>query len=343
MSEKEEIDMLANAWVLNTNGDALVAVRDFLHQIWDRAGLDGMLLPIYQTGTLQATPDLIEQPLGLSAADPFVPVMPMNTSRLVAHVLRKRPEARYAAVLRSCEARALYYVASSSGLSLENWLIISVDCLASFSVEDYEWRVQRAGSAEELSREVLRFARQGGIAPYRFRNACQMCASPIAQDADISLGLLGLPVREKVLVFTRNAKLAEWLHIEEIAGTTAPDDLVELRQRWASRLSKRNVGTLDRMLDSLPTNLPWTPREFIDHIASCEPCRDCLEVCPIYTGELENHPEGMAAGDDHALIWLAACVKCGMCEQACPCTMPLTAIHAHISRELMVLSEEQCL
>lgn len=330
--------MLADAWVLNTNGDPLAAVRGFLHEVWDKAGLDGMLLPIYQNGMLPAMPGLIEQPLQLEAADPFVPVMPMNTSKLVAHVLRKRPQARYAAVLRSCEARALYYVAGNSGLSLENWLIISIDCLASFSVEDYEWRVQRAGSAEELSREILRFARQGGIAPYRFRNACQMCTSPVAEEADLNLGLLGLPVREKVLVFARDAQLVDRLHLREIAAGKASDDLVTLRQRWASRLSKRNVGTLDRMLDSLPTDLPWSPREFVEHIANCQPCRDCLDVCPIYAGELEKQSDGV----DDTFVWLASCVKCGMCEQACPCTMPLTAIHAYISRELEALSEARC-
>jgi Fe-S oxidoreductase len=32
--------------------------------------------------------------------------------------------------------------------------------------------------------------------------------------------------------------------------------------------------------------------------------------------------------------WLAACVVCGMCEQACPKHLPLAAIHSHIRKEL---------
>jgi len=32
--------------------------------------------------------------------------------------------------------------------------------------------------------------------------------------------------------------------------------------------------------------------------------------------------------------WLVSCVSCGMCEQACPNHLPLTAIISRISREL---------
>ena len=68
-------------WVLKTHSDPLAAVRQFLWLVWERAGLDGMILPVYQPGDLQAAPGLIEQPDLLAVADPFIPLVPVNTSR----------------------------------------------------------------------------------------------------------------------------------------------------------------------------------------------------------------------------------------------------------------------
>jgi len=319
-------------WLLDTGGDPLVATRKFLGRVWENAGLDGMCLPVYTLGGLGVSPAFIDEPGLLESADPFVPLVPLNSARLVAERLRQEApgQARLGAVLRSCEAHALSHVASREGLNLDSWLVISVDCLASFPMDVDEWRLEKAGSAEQLTREALRFARQGGIAPYRYRHACQMCPSPFAPEADLTIGLLGLPVREYLLVSVKDQALADRLRLQDLTRGQAPETLVDQRQRLVDRLDEQHTATRQAMLDALAANLPVEPAELLAYLENCAPCQACVEACPVYAGELEG-----AAGTDGvegALAWLSACVKCGMCEQACPRHMPLAAIHTRLSQ-----------
>jgi formate dehydrogenase (coenzyme F420) beta subunit len=267
-----------------------------------------------------------------------VPLVPLNSARLVAERLRKEPfgQTRLGAVLRSCEARALFHVVSREGLNLDGWLIISVDCLASFPLDEEEWRLEKAGTVEHLTREALRFARQGGIAPYRFRQACQMCPSPLAPEADLTIGLLGLPVREYLLVGARDEALAERLRLYELTRGLAPETLVAQRKRLADRLEEQHAATRQAMLAALAADLPDDPNELLAYLENCAPCQACLEVCPVYTGELEKTAGGNEV--ERVLAWLSACVKCGMCEQACPKHMPLAAIHTRLSQRVNQIS-----
>jgi formate dehydrogenase subunit beta len=244
----------------------------------------------------------------------------------------KSAQARYGALLRSCEARALLYVAGRDGLDLSDWLIISVDCLSSFSPEDYQWRVEKAGGAEQLTRAALRFARQGGIAPYRYRAACQMCESPFAPQADLSLEVLGLPAREFILVSTRDRALSDRLALQDYTDGVAPDFLITQRQRLADQIKERHAATRQEALEHIPSGVPVEADVFLHHLSDCAPCQSCLEVCPVYDGELVAYGDGFPA---QAMVWLSSCVKCGMCEQACPRHLPLTAVHSCLCGELV--------
>jgi len=326
--------MQSNSWMLHTRGDPLGVTRRLLRQVWINAAMQGMIMPVYQTETLQAAPQLVDQPQELASADPFVPFVPMNTARLVSQLIAQEPRSHYGAVLRSCEARALSCVAERDQLVLDNWLVISVDCLASFPVEEYEWRVDRAGRVDRLTREVLRFARQGGIAPYRYRRACQMCVSPLAQDADLSIGLLGLPIKDLILVTARDEAIAERLCLAEITDGPAPLSMLEQRQRLADRLCELHQEVRASMLAALAEELPQAPQELLAHLGKCAPCQLCLEVCPVYAGELSAGANGFGVLAEETRTWLASCVYCGMCEQACPRELPLTAIHTRISLDM---------
>jgi formate dehydrogenase subunit beta len=156
--------MMGTKWILETNGDPLATIQRFLRALWGQVGLVGMLLPLYQIGETGLKPHLVEKPAQLTAADPCLPFVTTNSAKLVDQLTRERPDARLAAVLRSCEARALAEKVQQGLTRVDRWLLIGVDCLASFPVNDFEWRLQKAGTTEQLTREVLKFARQGGIA-----------------------------------------------------------------------------------------------------------------------------------------------------------------------------------
>jgi len=149
--------------------------------LWQETGLEGMLLPRYQAETGGLVPYLAQESDDLATAYPFAPLVKVNAARQVARLAREQPTARFAAILRPCETRALSAIEKRSPSGVEYWLIVGTDCLASFPAEDFAWRLEKAGGVDGLTREALKFARQGGIAPYRYRLACQMCADPMCR------------------------------------------------------------------------------------------------------------------------------------------------------------------
>ena len=101
----------------------------------------------------------------------------------------------------------------------------------------------------------------------------------------------------------------------------------------------RNRRTAERFIRALSADLPSDVEELIAYFDNCEPCQLCLESCAIYDGELVALSERELGRAARVGRWLAACVGCGMCEQACPREMPLAALHdrlASLVRQVVV-------
>lgn len=323
-------------WILNTCGDPLAAVRDFLHGLWVQNNLDAMLIPVYHADN-KVEPCLMSDPGYLEKADPFAPLEIINAAQRVTQIARERPQAHLAAVLRPCEVRALYEMTQFDSFHLDNWLIMGVDCLATFSAEDYTWRVQKTGSAERLTQKALQFARQGGIAAYRFRSACQMCISQTSHEADLNICLLGLPVHKLILIETSNQHIAERLGLTLLTNGQAPALLIEQRRRVLERIAKRHDRVREYATANLANHLPTKVSQLTNLLMRCgqqdPPCQRCLEVCPLWT-ELNLQSNGGLSNKPKVEQWLASCVQCGLCEDVCPRHTPLVAVINRISQAL---------
>ena len=348
---------MGTQWVLQTNGNPLATVRKFLGEVWLRDNLEGMLIPAYDHNLLCTQPLLLEVPSQLENADPFLPLTLVEIAGYAVQLAKQRPDAHLGIILRSCENRTLEYflqsplIARRAGVPLSNWLIISVDCLSSYPVEDYTWRFNKSGSTEPMTHESLNFARRGGIAPYRYRPACQMCTLPAAQEADLVIGLLGLPVFEEILIITKDQATADRLDLSRITNNPASPALITRRSQMIETLNERRSNFWKRAVSELSNDMPGGSRtgslgykpqvaEFIEMLRNCAPCQACLEACPIYDSELLfrkglyfNPEMSCDEGSDQITIichWLAACISCGMCEDVCPKHKPLTAVIGRI-------------
>src|SRR4030043_1607058 len=201
-----------NVWSLDTHGDPLGKVRDFIARIWLETGLDGMLVTMNGEAEGHAPPRYITDIADIKEINPFKPLMEINAARLVPEILASHPGAKVGALLRPCELRALTEMTKHASFEIADLLTISVDCLGTLPADEYQWRLERIGknlpteeinisvTSDELAREAIKFARQGGIVPYRYRTACQVCASPAAKHANVNIHVLGLPVRQNMLV-----------------------------------------------------------------------------------------------------------------------------------------------
>ena len=321
---------------LKTNNDPLLSVRRFLQKIWATVGLESMIIPVYQRERMTVQSALIDNPDYLLDADPFAPLMQTNAGRMVAQLAKIHTHPHKAAVLRACEIRALDEYVRREGLNLENWLIIAVDCVACFPAQDFDWRVEKAGNVEMLTRQVLRNARQGGIAPYRFRSACQMCSGPEPSHVDMCIQLLGLPVKETLLVAVKNQVIADELDLRNATDGPAPAALINQRERMLEKIETRRRKVREWKIAQLPPDMPANIEQLTHFLMNCQPCTACMAACPVHADELVPAAKNGTLTHKMVTRWLQSCAECGMCEQACPKGIPLAAIMDRITPILNV-------
>lgn len=321
-------------WRIDTYGDPIGAVRKFTRSLWESNHLDGMVVPINDSDTPKNQPYLIDDPLLLQEVNPFKPVMNVNSARLIPQYLERKQDAKFGALLRPCEMRALTEMVKHDSFTLDRITTICVDCLGTLPIEDYQWRAQRKGTGDDLTQEALQFARQGGILAYRYRSACQMCSEPDARRADVNVNVLGLPVRQYILVQAANADISEALHLSELTDGPAEQRSVEQHERMIFKLSQRHRHTMERLFETLAEYLPANIDALIDQMKACGECVSCIEACPICS---MVHPVQDSHGEydrNQMMSWLISCVGCGMCEQACPKHLPLGATFGYIRERL---------
>lgn len=326
---------MGTTWVLHTDGHPVARVRRFLGDLWKNAHLERMLVPVRQADGACVAPMLLDSAADLAASNPLAPVMVRNCACDLVIATQEQPESYVGAVLHPCEVRALVELSKRHNLPLANILVIGIDCLATFDEEEFAERCHRAGGDEAVTRETLRFARQGGILLYRNRPSCQMCETPSPEAADVSLELFGLPVMERMLVRASGAGLAEQLHLAEICDGPAPHALVARRQRLMMELSDRRRRALQRLTESL-VGVPTTVDELLVRLRSCQPCQACLDACPICSAQAALQGRSpLEEGEVGLRRWLASCAGCGMCEEVCPEHLPLAAIMRRLQREVV--------
>lgn len=307
----------------------LSAVRGLLARVWEGAALDAMLVPAWDEARHGLEPALLESPAQLGRADPFAPVMRLNSARHAADVLRGNPGARHGLVLRPCELRSLSEIARRETLVLEGAFLIGPDCLATFPHEDFDWRSAHAEDAERLTLDALHFASQGGILPSRLRGSCQLCDRPYPEDADVHIEVLGLETAQSLVVNMRNEALAGRLGWN---GGDIPPELVERRERVLARLAswrQRSRAFAESHLEPGQATVP----ALVEHIRGCIACREhLLEACPLFGEAWKQSSEG----EDEAAVqaWLQGCGGCGMCDYACPVGYPLFSVVTHLGTRL---------
>ena len=316
-------------WLVRTNGDPLGAVRLLLRRVWEQLRLHGMLaMPdgAFATGTA----GLLTDPLRLAEVNPFTPLMVTNSAALIPDLLSSHAGERLAAVLRPCELRVLVEMAKHDGFALEELFTITVDCLATLSIEEYRWRARRHGSSGAVTDEALQYARLGGIVPYRYRAACQICPAQAAQGADLNIGVLGLPVRESILVTVQDETTARRVRLDSLGDAAPAESLLRERDHSLQRLTERRSRTRERISHGLAESLPSGPSAIAALLERCCDCGTCLTVCPIdVVDPVRPAGDGKYLTRDVARR-LISCSGCGVCEDACPSHLPLTAMFCHV-------------
>jgi formate dehydrogenase subunit beta len=319
--------------LLQTHGQPLTTIQKFLTRLFERADVLGMIAPIRPPGTAQVEARFVQTAPALRHVDPFAPVMRCNAAKLAAELAQEHPTDRLGAVLRPCEVRALVELDRREGLDFSRFLIVGVDCVGTFPVEDYAARASFAGGADALTNEVLQFARSGGLGVNRYRVACQMCDTHMPEGVDLILNVFGLATHEMLLVTVRKDALIDQLGLAEITDGPADPARVWEHVQAHNVVTARRVRNRERFMQALPQTLPRNLTDLAVHLATRATCHECFKACPLVDSSLD-----LTGSDDAAVQlsrWLDSCVECGMCEQACPRHLLLTVEHEHIRQCLL--------
>lgn len=323
---------MRTTWSIETHGKPLDTVIELLINLWDRLNVRAMLLPLkISDGSWQV--EEITDPQALQRANPFTPIMQENIAPRIPLFQQKYPGEKIAALLRPCEVQALYKITENVPLDKDNLIVFCADCLGTFPSDEFIWRAERKGPKETLSEEALHFSKFGGIAPYRYRAACQLCKNPIANQADINFNIIGIPVRKKMLLSTYNG-LAGILSETIPTPPNTDTKTLNAHDSIAEKLVYRNTQTFNRLSQEIIEDTGLNLEILIEQLNACEDCQACMQVCPMcQTFDFRKNRLNRFSRET-VINWMLSCIGCGMCEQACSQHKPLAAIFATVNQQL---------
>jgi formate dehydrogenase subunit beta len=322
--------MMTQSWTMKTNGDPIGTIQSLISHVWKSMDLNGFILP--DNGELPIR--FLSDPGELTQVNPFKPLMTLNMAKFLSQAQQLHPGARLGVLLRPCEIRAMNAISEREKLDLGNLISICADCLGTYPAEDFQWRVDRKRSSDDLTKESLQFARQGGIAAYRYRSACQTCKSPVASEADINIGVFGLPVRQFLFIQTSDRSSNTQLHLEQLSQPALPEVIIQ-RDNTVAKILHRSSITRERIKNSLAVTFPSDIEAVMYQLENCGECRSCVDNCPICTSDFPSRNQDGRLSRDDVMSWLISCAGCGMCEQACPNHLPLKTIFGFIKEQLL--------
>jgi len=238
------------------SGDLNSTIRKWLTALLEEHCLEALLVLLDdpEKGTGMA---LVNRPELLKYANPFAPVMLRNAAQMVSRITKiSPPTQKTGVILRPCEERALIELVKLKQASLENIVIIGIDCPGTVPVALYPDVRDRIPREDEL------------------RLACRVCeyTSPVNADLTISLS------RDSIIfqVFTDKGKEL----IDKRVNLQAGEDVVNLRKKNLENLKARHKEAKDELFRRLNHEI-YGPDNLLKTLARCTACHNCRVMCPI--------------------------------------------------------------
>ncbi len=329
-------------------GDVNRALTSFLKQLLERGVVDAILVPRATRSGTSVVQALVKDPVAMEGALPLAPLAMQNAARQVSSLTVQDPGQKLGVVLRSCETRALVELVKLHQATMDNLLIIGIDCPGTFEPANYKKLVETGNFDPEqwLTRAAMG---ETAVNDTDVRAACALCRHVTAEHAGIHVGYVGYvgidPTKE-LLVQVQD---------EELAGALAELGLAEYqvhasRDETITRIRAAREEEYRQQAAALAEKT-GTLAGTTDLLAACLRCHNCRQACPIcfcqecvFAGPLFKHQPGDYLGwaqkkgvikmpTDTMLFHLTrinhmglSCVGCGHCQSACPVGIPLTVL-----------------
>ncbi len=339
------------------DGQIRKTINTLLQDLLSKHVVEAILVPVAHPAGNNIVQSLVTDPEYLEQADVLAPVLPVISARIVQAMTRLAPVSKKTAVvMRPCELRALIELVKLKQASLDNLLLIGVDCPGAYSVEDYQ-----QSAAESTSDNFVKAAWQGQE-DARLRAGCQICEHPVPLTADLTIGMVGVDLNKGLLLQADTEKGEEIL--EELALDVETDgEMAQQRKAAVEKLLANAKEKREKFFEQTKEEIGGL-ENLSAVFAPCIKCHNCKTVCPVCycrecffdspTFELEaDRYLGLAEKKgavrmptDTLLFHLTrmahmgtSCVGCGACEEACPSGIPLLKIFQLIGDNVQKLFE----
>ncbi|MEW6259487.1 MAG: Coenzyme F420 hydrogenase/dehydrogenase, beta subunit C-terminal domain [Thermodesulfobacteriota bacterium] len=321
-------------------GNQVEAVRRLLRSLLNLEEVDAVLVPLKTAPGRTIFPGLVSDADRIDTVDPISPCFPMNAAQLLGKLTRKPTGAFLVACLRPCEIRAAIERAKLHQGSLDEVILVGMDCLGALSNRDF--RTFSHLASNDPAAMVEQAVRTG---EYRFSEglsltpACQSCTAFTPDAADIAVCILGsdgdfIPIEART---EKGRKFLDRIGLEAVGA-----DVLAVREDIVSRVRERRAAFRDALFETTQAAVD-SPEKLAAYFADCVLCTNCRVACPIcycrecvfLTDVFDNEPlQYRTWSRKHGAVRLprdvvffhltrlvhmsTGCVGCGQCSNACP-------------------------
>ncbi len=335
--------MVRSALIEVSEGRLLETLKQFLRELLEKGLVDALLVPMELTSGNNVVQTLVSNADKLEAANPLAPVLPVNSARIISAMTKVAPsQKKIGVVLRPCELRAVIELVKLKQISLQNLVLIGIDCFGTYSMNDYNKLVKENQSPTQRALDLVKEGKEDTF----LREACQVCEYPFPMDADITIGLIGLDLDKGILL---KAVTEDGERILDALGLKEGDGGAE-RQTAIDKLVSERIKKRDELFERTSKEVNgW--ENLISTFSRCINCHNCRDACPIcYCRECLFDSPTFAWEADKYLAWASrkgalrmptdtvlfhltrlnhmasSCVGCGLCQEACPNEVPVFGI-----------------
>jgi len=333
--------------------DIIGALQGFFEDVLNTEEIKAILVPQHLPMKNLVMPTLVTDPNLLHGVDPLAPAFPMNAAKIVSRLTRKPMGAKVAAVLRPCEIRAFFELVKLKQGSLDDVVLIGIDCLGAYPNKDYLRFIEHNGneSTVKFYKNTLS-AKDGEIDGVDLAPACKACEHPVAANADVSIGLYGIDINDQLLIQSQTESGTNLLDQLRLANVAEPAS----RPAAIAAVIDRRNGYRDEMLANT-REVTDSLEKMTTYFASCVNCYNCRVACPVcyckecvFVTDVFNHEpsqylrwanrKGIIKMPTDTVFYhmtrlahmSTACVGCGQCSNACPNDIPVMEIFRTIAQ-----------
>jgi formate dehydrogenase subunit beta len=255
--------------------------------------------------------------------------------------------------LRPCEIRAFVELVKLRQGCTDEVILIGVDCLGAFGNKDYCHLVeQNPAESTVVFYEKVLHRKATEIGDVDLAPACKACEYPVAENADILIGLYGMDIDRSLLVQSRTEAGDHILKQMNLSAADEPrgrrdaiNELISQRTKYRDEMFARTREVTDSL------------EKMTAYLAGCVNCYNCRVACPVcYCKECVFVTDVFSHDPSQYLRWAnrkgiikmptdtvfyhltrlahmsTACVGCGQCSNACPNDIPIMELFRTVAQ-----------